>query len=33
MKDTIVESVIEKYKENKEWFKQYDNAEFLKLEK
>lgn len=29
----FINSVIEKYKENKEWFKEYDNAEFLKLEK
>ena len=29
----FINSVIEKYKDNKEWFKQYDNAEFLKLEK
>lgn len=29
----FINSVIEKYKDNKEWFKEYDNAEFLKLEK
>lgn len=28
----MIDAVIEKYNENKEWFKEYGNAEFLKIE-
>lgn len=28
----MINSVIEKYKENKEWFLEYGNAEFLKID-
>lgn len=29
----MINAVIEKYKENNEWFKEYGQAEFLKLDK
>ena len=28
----MLDAIVDKYKENKEWFKQYANAEFLKIE-
>ena len=28
----MINAVIDKYKENKEWFNEYGNAEFLKIE-
>jgi hypothetical protein len=28
----MIDAVIEKYNDNKEWFKQYAEAEFLKIE-
>ena len=28
----MLDAIVDKYQENKEWFKQYANAEFLKIE-
>ena len=28
----MLDAIVDKYKENKDWFKQYANAEFLKIE-
>ena len=28
----MIDAIVDKYQENKEWFKEYANAEFLKIE-
>ena len=28
----MIDAIVDKYQENKEWFKEYANAEFLKID-
>ena len=28
----MIDAIVDKYQDNKEWFKEYANAEFLKIE-